>query len=167
VRRKAARLSHVDAKGAARMVDVSDKAVTRREAVASGRILISRSAMRLVRLGRVKKGAVEEVARLAGIQAAKRTSDAIPLCHPLALGHVDVVLRRRSDGFQIESRVRSDGKTGAEMEALHAVAVAALTIYDMVKAADKEMVIGAIRLESKSGGRSGDFKRGAKKATRR
>jgi len=154
----AARLTHVDPKGAARMVDVSAKPVTAREAVARGRIRIAASAMRLVRAGRVEKGGVVEVARLAGILAAKRTSDAIPLCHPLPLSHVDVVLRPRRDGFEIEARVRTDAKTGAEMEALHAVAVAALTVYDMVKAADKAMTIGEIRVVRKSGGRSGDYR---------
>lgn len=156
-RKPAARLSHVDPRGAARMVDVSAKPVTPRLAVARGRIRISRAALRLVRAGRLRKGGIEEVARLSGILAAKRTAEAIPLCHPLALSHVDVDLRPRADGFEIEARVRTEGRTGAEMEALHAVALAALAIYDMVKAADKRMVIGEIRLLAKSGGRSGDF----------
>jgi cyclic pyranopterin phosphate synthase len=158
---KARRLSHVDAKGAARMVDVSGKAVTSREAVARGRITISPAAMRLVRAGALAKGSVVEVARLAGILAAKRTADAIPLCHPLALSHVDVLLRSRRDGFVIEARVRTEGRTGAEMEALHAVAVAALTVYDMVKAADQAMEIGEIVLVRKSGGKSGTYLRRA------
>jgi cyclic pyranopterin phosphate synthase len=153
------RLSHLDSRGSARMVDVSAKAVTPREAVARGRIRIAPAAMRLVRAGRLAKGAVVEVARLAGIQAAKRTSDVIPLCHPLPLTHVDVRLLPRRDGFVIEARVRTDAKTGAEMEALHAVAVAALTVYDMVKAADKGMEIGEIVLLKKSGGRSGSYVR--------
>jgi cyclic pyranopterin phosphate synthase len=157
-RRGAAALSHVDARGQARMVDVSDKPVTARTAVARGRIWIAPQAMRLVRAGRLKKGAVEEVARLAGILAAKRTADVVPLCHPLALAHVDVRLRRRRDGFEIEAAVRTSGQTGAEMEALHAVAVAALTLYDMVKAADPRMRIGDIHLARKTGGRSGDFR---------
>jgi len=140
------------------MVDVSAKPVTSREAVARGRISISRTAMRLVREGRLEKGAVEEAARLAGVLAAKRTAEAIPLCHPLPLTHVDVDLRARRDGFTIEARVRTDARTGAEMEALHAVAVAALTVYDMVKAADKGMTIGEIRLVKKTGGRSGSFR---------
>ena len=105
----------------------------------------------------VKKGAVEEVARLAGVLAAKRTAEVIPLCHPLLLSHVDVRLKRRRDGFEIEAAVRTTGPTGAEMEALHAVAVAALTVYDMVKAADQRMRIGDIRLVRKTGGKSGDF----------
>jgi cyclic pyranopterin phosphate synthase len=145
--------------GAARMVDVSAKAVTAREAVARGRIRIAPAAMRLVRAAKLRKGGVVEVARLAGIMAAKRTADAIPLCHPLPLSHVGVELVRRSDGFEIEARVRTDARTGAEMEALHAVALAALTVYDMVKAADPAMTIGAIRLVRKTGGRRGDYRR--------
>ena len=152
-------LSHFDAKGAARMVDVSAKPVTAREAVARGRIEIAPPAMRLVRAGHLKKGGVVEVARLAGIMAAKRTSEAIPLCHPLPLTHVDVDLVPRRNGFVIEARVRTEAKTGAEMEALHAVAVAALTVYDMVKAADRAMTIGEIRLVRKAGGRSGEHRR--------
>jgi cyclic pyranopterin phosphate synthase len=151
-------LSHIDARGRARMVDVSAKPVTAREAVARGRIRIAPAAMRLVRAGRLKKGGVVEVARLAGIQASKRTAEAIPLCHPLALTHVDVDLLPRRDGFVIEARVRTEAKTGAEMEALHAVAVAALTVYDMVKAADRGMTIGEVRLVSKSGGKSGQYR---------
>jgi cyclic pyranopterin phosphate synthase len=153
------RLSHLDAKGTARMVDVSGKPVTLREAVARGRIRIAPAAMRLVRAGRLAKGGVSEVARLAGVLAAKRTSEAIPLCHPLALSHVDVELLPRRDGFVIEARVRTEGRTGAEMEALHAVAVAALTVYDMVKAADKAMQITDIVLVEKRGGRSGSYRR--------
>ena len=152
-------LSHVDHEGAARMVDVSAKPVSAREAVARGRITIAPAAMRLVRVGHVKKGGVVEVARLAGIMAAKRTSETIPLCHPLPLTLVDVDLRPRRDGFVIEARVRTEAKTGAEMEALHAVAVAALTVYDMVKAADKGMTIGEIRLVRKSGGRRREYRR--------
>jgi len=141
------------------MVDVTAKAVTTRVAVARARIHVSPAAMRALQAGRMPKGGVTEVARLAGILAAKRTADAIPLCHPLTLTHVDVDLLRRRDGFQIEARVKTEGKTGAEMEALHAAAVAALTVYDMLKAADRRMTIGPIRLVSKSGGRSGDFRR--------
>jgi len=160
-----AALSHLDREGQARMVDVSDKPVTAREAVARGRITIAPVAMRRVRDGQLEKGGVVEVARLAGILAAKRTADAIPLCHPLSLTHVDVELRPRRDGFAIEARVRTDARTGAEMEALHAVAVAALTVYDMVKAADKAMTIGQIALVSKSGGAGGSWRRrGANKA---
>ncbi len=153
-----ARLSHVGRDGSARMVDVSAKPVTAREAVARGRIRIAPAAMRLARAAKLAKGGVVEVARLAGILAAKRTAEAIPLCHPLALAHVDMDLVPRRDGFVIEARVRTDARTGAEMEALHAVAVAALTVYDMVKAADKAMTIGEIRLVRKSGGRGGDYR---------
>lgn len=140
------------------MVDVSAKAVTAREAVARGRVRVSRAAMRLARAGHLKKGPVEEVARLAGIQAAKRTAEAIPLCHPLPLDWVDVRVRAQADGFAIEARVRTTGRTGAEMEALHAVAVAALTVYDMVKAADPAMVLDGIALVSKTGGKSGAWR---------
>ena len=146
-------LSHVDAKGAARMVDVSNKAVSAREAVARGRVEISGAAMRIVRAGNLPKGAVAEVARIAGVMAAKRTHEAIPLCHPLALSHVDVDVTARGHGFDIEARVRTEARTGAEMEALHAVAVAALTVYDMVKAVDKGMTISDIRLVKKTGGK--------------
>jgi cyclic pyranopterin phosphate synthase len=140
------------------MVDVSAKPVTVREAVARGRIWIAPAAMRLACAGALNKGGVEEVARLAGLQAAKRTAEAIPLCHPLPLDHVDVALAPRRDGYVIEARVRTTARTGAEMEALHAVAVAALTLYDMVKAADKTMRIGEIRLVRKTGGTRGEYK---------
>ena len=160
-------LSHLDDESAARMVDVSAKPVTAREAVARGRITIAPSAMRLVRAGHLKKGGVVEVARLSGIMAAKRTAEVIPLCHPLPLAHVDVDLSPRRDGFVIEARVRTDARTGAEMEALHAVAVAALTVYDMVKAADKAMTIGEIRLVRKTGGRSGEYRRISRRRARR
>jgi cyclic pyranopterin phosphate synthase len=141
------------------MVDVSDKPVTAREAIARGRIHIAPAAMRLARAGRLPKGGLVEVARLAGVLAAKRTAEAIPLCHPLPLTHVDVLLRPRRDGFEIEATVRTDARTGAEMEALHAVAVAALTVYDMVKAADPAMTISDIRLIRKTGGRRGLYVR--------
>ncbi len=147
-------LSHVDAGGTVRMVDVSEKAITTREAVARGRITMSRLALRRIRAGTVRKGDPLQTARLAGIMAAKRTSDVIPLCHPLPLSHVDVELRPLRDGYDILARVRTTAQTGVEMEALHAVAVAALTIYDMIKAVDKAMVIGEIRLVEKRGGRS-------------
>ena len=141
------------------MVDVSDKEATVREAVARGRIRIGPAALRLARSGKLRKGGVVEVARLAGIMAAKRTAEAIPLCHPLPLTHVDVSVVPRRDGFEIEARARTVARTGAEMEALHAVAIAALTLYDMVKAADKGMVIGDVRLVSKTGGKGGDYRR--------
>jgi cyclic pyranopterin phosphate synthase len=141
------------------MVDVSEKRPTHREAVARGSIRISKEAMKLVREGRSKKGNVVEAARLAGILAAKRTSDLVPLCHPLALDHIDVALSESENGFDIEARVRSRGPTGVEMEALTAVSVCALTVYDMVKAADKTMVIENIRVMEKKGGRSGHYVR--------
>jgi cyclic pyranopterin phosphate synthase len=158
-RRAKPRLSHVTEGGTARMVDVSEKPATHREAVARGSVRISSAAMALVLEGRTKKGNVLETARLAGILAAKRTSDLIPLCHPLAIDHVDVALSESERGFEIEARVRSRGPTGVEMEALTAVAVAALTLYDMVKAADKTMVIENIRVMEKKGGRSGHYLR--------
>jgi cyclic pyranopterin phosphate synthase len=139
------------------MVDVSGKPATVREAVARGRITISAAAMRLVRAGRLEKGGVVETARLAGILAAKRTAEIVPLCHPLPLTHVNVELAPRRDGFVIEASVRTEAKTGAEMEALHAVTVAALTVYDMVKAVDRGMTIGEIRLLKKTGGRRGTY----------
>jgi cyclic pyranopterin phosphate synthase len=141
------------------MVDVAAKPVTAREAVARGSITMSREALRLVRSGRVKKGDPLQTARLAGILAAKQTSALIPLCHPLPLASVNVELVPRARGYDIEARVRTTAQTGVEMEALTAVAVAALTIYDMVKAVDKAMVIGDIRLMFKSGGRSGTYRR--------
>lgn len=152
--RSRGRLSHVDARGAVRMVDVGDKPVTSREAVARGRITMSREAVRQIRSGAIKKGDPLQTARLAGIMAAKQTSNVIPLCHPLPILHADVALRRLPDGYEIEARVRTTAQTGVEMEALHAVAVAALTIYDMIKAIDKAMVIGEIRLVEKRGGKS-------------
>jgi len=147
-------LSHVDTEGRIRMVDVSAKAVTAREAIAVGRISMSNAALRQVRAGTLKKGDPLETARLAGIMAAKQTSALIPLCHPLPLSHVDVQLRRLKDGYEITGRARTAAQTGVEMEALTAVAVAALTVYDMVKAVDKGMVISDIRLVQKRGGKS-------------
>jgi cyclic pyranopterin phosphate synthase len=139
------------------MVDVSAKDATAREAVARGRIVMSKEAARLASSGGGKKGDPIQIARLAGIMAAKRTADLIPLCHPLQLSFVDVVLTARRDGFDIEARVRTTGATGVEMEALTAVSVAALTIYDMLKAVDKGMEIGSIHLVEKRGGRSGIY----------
>jgi cyclic pyranopterin phosphate synthase len=153
------RLSHIDARGRVKMVDVGDKAITRREAVARGSIRMSRAALALVRSGRVKKGDPLQAARLAGIMAAKQTSALIPLCHPLPLSSVQVELTPNARGYDIEARVSTTAQTGVEMEALTAVAVAALTVYDMVKAVDKSMVIGNIRLMLKSGGRSGIYTR--------
>jgi len=152
-------LSHVDARGRVKMVDVGDKPITSREAVARGSITMSRAALRAIRTGAVKKGDPLQTARLAGILAAKQTSALIPLCHPLALSSVNVELMPTPRGYDIEARVRTTGQTGVEMEALTAVAVAALTVYDMLKAIDKTMVIGDVRLMHKSGGRSGIYTR--------
>ncbi len=152
-------LTHVDARGRIKMVDVGDKPVTSREAVARGSIAMSAAARKLIRSGAVKKGDPLQAARLAGIMAAKKTSELIPLCHPLALTHVSVDLTATRTGYTIESRVRTSGQTGVEMEALTAVAVAALTLYDMVKAVDKTMEIGDIHLAEKKGGRSGHYVR--------
>jgi len=144
------------------MVDVSPKAVTMREAVARGEVRMRAETLRHVADGTLPKGDVLAVARLAGIMAAKRTADLIPLCHPLPISHVHVELvpDARRGRVTIESRVRVAGRTGVEMEALTAVAVAGLTLYDMCKAVDRAMTIGAIRLVRKSGGRSGTFERG-------
>jgi cyclic pyranopterin phosphate synthase len=141
------------------MVDVGDKPVTNREAVARGEIAMSATALKLIRSGRVAKGDPLQAAKLAGIMAAKQTSTLIPLCHPLPLTHVSVELTPVRRGYRIEARVRTSAQTGVEMEALTAVSVAALTIYDMVKAVDKEMVIGNICVVEKRGGRSGTFRR--------
>ncbi|HEY3884848.1 MAG TPA: cyclic pyranopterin monophosphate synthase MoaC [Vicinamibacterales bacterium] len=154
------KLTHVDSKGRARMVDVGGKTPSAREAVARGRIAISAEAAKAVRSGRTKKGDPLETARLAGIMAAKQTSALIPLCHPLALSFVDVQIAFRARGYDIEARVRTNGPTGVEMEALTAVSVAALTLYDMLKAIDKGMVIGSIRLIEKRGGKSGTWRAG-------
>ncbi len=152
-------LSHVDREGRVRMVDVSEKPVTAREATARRRIRISAVALDAIRSGRIAKGDPLQAARLAGIMAAKRTSDLIPLCHPLPLSHVDIRITSLDDGYEIEATARTSAQTGVEMEALTAVGIAALTIYDMVKAMDKAMVIGDLRLMSKSGGRSGEYRR--------
>src|ERR1700720_1468710 len=154
------RLSHADPKGRIKMVDVGDKAPSDREAIARGSIAMSAAALRAVRKGAVKKGDPLQAARLAGIMGAKQASTLIPLCHPLPIAHVQVDLTPTRRGYDIEARVRTRASTGVEMEALTAVAVAALTIYDMVKAVDKTMVIGDIRLMLKSGGRSGTYRRG-------
>ncbi|RPJ75299.1 MAG: cyclic pyranopterin monophosphate synthase MoaC [Acidobacteria bacterium] len=154
-----AKLSHVDSRGRVRMVDVSAKAVTPREAVARGHITMAPDALEQVRAGAVAKGDPLQAARLAGIMAAKRTADLIPLCHPLPLSHVEVTLTPTPTGYEIEARARTAAQTGVEMEALTAVSVAALTIYDMVKAVDKTMVIGDIRLMEKTGGKSGRWTR--------
>jgi cyclic pyranopterin monophosphate synthase len=152
-------LSHVDARGRIKMVDVGEKPITDREAIARGSITMSAEARRLIRAGAVKKGDPLQTARLAGIMAAKQTAALIPLCHPLSLSKVDVELTATSRGYTIESRVRTRAQTGVEMEALTAVSVAALTVYDMVKAVDKAMVIGDIVLVEKLGGKSGRYRR--------
>jgi cyclic pyranopterin monophosphate synthase len=143
-------LTHLDGAGRIRMVDVGGKPATAREAIARGRIAISPAAMKQIRAGGIKKGDPLETARLAGIMAAKQTSSLIPLCHPLPLSHADVRLTATGGGYEIEAIARTTASTGVEMEALTAVAVAALTIYDMVKAVDKAMVIGDIRLVKKT-----------------
>jgi cyclic pyranopterin phosphate synthase len=146
----AKRLTHVDEKGRIRMVDVGHKPATAREAVAQGHIRLSPDALDAVRSGSGRKGDALQTARLAGIMAAKQTSTLIPLCHPIALTHADVQLTPVEDGYRIEATARTTGPTGVEMEALTAVSVAALTIYDMVKAIDKAMIIGDIRLVKKT-----------------
>jgi cyclic pyranopterin phosphate synthase len=167
------KFSHFDESGASRMVDVGEKAVTRRTARASGRVVMQPATLQLIREGKAAKGDVLEVARLAGIMAAKRTSELIPLCHPLALEAVAIeftfpdqdgraMLPAGQDGraiLGIEATVQVEAKTGVEMEALMAVSMAALTVYDMCKSVDRGMVIGPIRLEEKSGGKSGDWRR--------
>jgi cyclic pyranopterin phosphate synthase len=154
------KLTHMDEEGNARMVDVGGKAVTRREALAEGWISLSQDAYDAVLEGQISKGDVLTIAQVAGIQAAKKTSDWVPLCHPLALTGIRLILKP-VDGQRIhaEARVRCEGKTGVEMEALCAVSGALLCIYDMLKAIDKAMVIGPIQLCNKSGGASGDWSR--------
>jgi cyclic pyranopterin monophosphate synthase len=152
------RLTHLDETGAAHMVDVADKAVTRREAVAEGRVIVSREALAALSDGTAKKGDVLAVARVAGIMAAKRTAELIPLCHPLPLTRVALDLAVEPDGVRATATCATDGKTGVEMEALTAVSVALLTIYDMLKAVDKGMTITAVRLLEKRGGRSGEWR---------
>jgi len=154
------KLSHFDAAGRAAMVDVGSKPPTRRTATASA--FVALSAKVIAALPRNPKGNPLEVARIAGIQAAKRTAELIPMCHPLALTHVDVATDLAPGGVRITATAATVGATGVEMEALTAAAVAALTVYDMTKALDKAIVIREIRLEAKSGGKSGDFKRAAK-----
>jgi len=153
------RLTHVDEHGAARMVDVSGKEVTARVAVASGRVLVSPEVVALLRGEGVPKGDALGVARVAGILAAKRTPDLIPLCHPLAISGVEVDLEVLDDAVAITATVRTADRTGVEMEALTAVSVAALTVVDMVKAVDKAAVITEVRVESKTGGKSGSWER--------
>lgn len=152
-------LSHIDAEGRIKMVDTSEKAPTTRKAVASARVLMSTQTVNAVQNQRTPKGDPLEAARLAGIMAAKRTAELIPLCHPLPLTHVDVQANIKDDGVYLESSVSTNAQTGVEMEALTAVSVAALTIYDMCKALDKGIIISDVQLESKTGGKSGDYHR--------
>jgi cyclic pyranopterin monophosphate synthase len=151
------RLTHIDETGRARMVDVSDKAVTTREAVAEGFVRMSPETLDLALSGAGKKGAVRAVAEIAGVMAAKKTSDLIPMCHPLPISKVEVRVEPADGGLAVTARVKTTGQTGVEMEALTAVSVACLTLYDMLKAAEKGMVIEAVRLVSKTGGKSGDW----------
>jgi len=153
------KLTHLDESGRARMVDVGEKANTQRAAVAAGEVLMRRETYEAIRAGNMKKGDVLAVAQIAGVMAAKRTAELIPLCHPLALTRVDVTcaLDETLPGVRITAEVRTTGKTGVEMEALTAVSVAALTVYDMAKAVEKTMRIQNIRLLEKHGGKSGDF----------
>ena len=155
----AARLTHVDEQGAARMVDVSGKDVTSRTATASGRVLVSARVVELLRGDGVPKGDALAVARIAGIMGAKRTPELIPLCHPLVISGVEVDLEVLDDAVSIRATVRTTDRTGVEMEALTAVSVAALTVIDMVKAVDKAAVVTDVRVEAKSGGRSGEWTR--------
>ncbi len=150
-------LTHIGADGAARMVDVSAKPVTAREAEAKGRVVMKPETASLIRDGQAAKGDVLAAARIAGIMAAKKTGELIPLCHPLPLDAVSIELTVTEDAVEIAATARTTGRTGVEMEALTAVSVAALTIYDMVKAVDKTMRIEAVRLTRKTGGKSGDF----------
>ncbi len=153
------RLTHVDESGAARMVDVSGKDVTVRSATASGRVLVSPAVVALLRGGGVPKGDALAVARIAGIQAAKRTPDLVPLCHPIAIHGVEVDLQVTDDAVVVSATVRTADRTGVEMEALTCVAVAGLTVIDMVKAVDRAATITDVRVEAKSGGRSGEWRR--------
>jgi cyclic pyranopterin phosphate synthase len=152
-------LTHIDKEGRATMVDTSDKAVTTRQAVASAAVLMSPETVAALRNHKTPKGDPLETARLAGIMAAKRTAELIPLCHPLPLTHIDVRAEISDNGVSLEATVSTNAQTGVEMEALTAVSVAALTVYDMCKALDKGITINDVRLESKTGGKSGDFRR--------
>jgi len=158
------RLTHIDRDGQVRMVDVTGKKSTSRHALATGRITMKPETFALLQEGRMAKGNVIETARIAGVMAAKRTADLIPMCHPLAISHVhiDFIPAPEASAIDIECAVRLVGRTGVEMEALTAVSIAALTIYDMCKAADREMVISDIVLMEKSGGKSGSYKRKAR-----
>jgi len=152
------RLTHIDETGRARMVDVSDKAATVREATAEGFVRMSPQTLQLALSGEGRKGDVRAVAEIAGVMAAKKTADLIPMCHPLALSKVEVRVEPAQGGLSVFARVKTTGPTGVEMEALTAVSVACLTLYDMLKAAEKGMVVEAVRLVEKTGGKSGDWK---------
>ena len=153
-------LTHLDASGKARMVDVGAKADTEREAVTSGRVFMKAETLEQIKAAKLKKGDVLAVARVAGIMAAKRTPDLVPLCHPILINDVDIEFDlTAADSIGITATVKCTGKTGVEMEALVAVSVAALTIYDMAKAVDRGMTISEVRLESKRGGKSGVYRR--------
>jgi cyclic pyranopterin phosphate synthase len=160
VARRAKKLTHLSGSGEVRMVDVSAKPATEREAVAEGRVVMQRKTLAIVRKGDAKKGDVLAVARIAGIQAAKRTHELIPLCHPLPISQItiDITPDAKLPGVIVQARVKVAGKTGVEMEALTAVSVACLTIYDMVKAVERGMRIEGIRLIEKRGGRSGHYR---------
>ena len=152
------KLTHLDENGHARMVDVSGKPDTAREAVAAGFVRMKPETLALALSGEGKKGDVRAVAEIAGVMAAKRTSDLIPMCHPLALSKAEVRVEAADGGLAVTARMKTTGPTGVEMEALTAVSVARLTLYDMLKAAEKGMVIEAVRLVSKTGGKSGDYR---------
>ena len=152
------RPTHLDESGAASMVDVGAKPATQRRAVAGGRITMSRSALEAIRSGNAPKGDILSTARIAGIMAAKRTADLIPLCHPLALTKAGVDFAWEDSGISVTATAQTTGQTGVEMEALTAASVALLTLYDMAKALDRAMIVGDIRLLEKSGGRSGDWR---------
>jgi cyclic pyranopterin phosphate synthase len=166
-RKTGGKLTHFDRRGAAHMVDVGEKPPTHRIAVASGRIRMRQATLRLVARGTAKKGDVLGVARLAAIQAAKRTSELIPLAHPLALSRVAIDFELEKSAVRIVARVECLGPTGVEMEALTAAATGLLTVYDMLKAVDRGMTLGDLRLEEKSGGRSGHYRRAAGPSSRR
>ncbi len=152
------KLTHIDETGRARMVDVSDKAATAREAVAEGFVRMAPATLALAVSSQGKKGDVRAVAEIAGVMAAKQTSTLIPMCHPLAITKAEVRVEPGDGGLAVTARIKTSGQTGVEMEALTAVSVACLTLYDMLKAAQKDMVIEAVRLVSKTGGKSGDWR---------
>lgn len=153
------KLTHIDENGQARMVDVGDKAITARKASACGSLTCRRETIALVKEGKAPKGSVIATSELAGVMGAKRTSDLIPLCHPLPLSHIEVAITidESLPGFLVQASARTEGRTGVEMEALTAVSVACLTLFDMLKAVDRTMTIGSIRVTGKEGGKSGDW----------